>query len=115
MRPARFGRLKVDSPSPPYVVPMSWKSVSFSAINSTLPSQNAHPAGAKFPANIRISPTYGCATLGSYVSAREDALQRDAPVEHQVRLTVLMRLAAADVEGRRRRERGQVARPAVAV
>jgi len=36
---------------------MSWKSVSFSEIASSWPSQNIHPAGAKLPANILISPT----------------------------------------------------------
>jgi hypothetical protein len=36
---------------------MSWKSTSFSEMGSVAPSQNIHPAGAKFPANIRISPT----------------------------------------------------------
>jgi len=39
------------------VVPISWKSVSFSEIDSSWPSQNIQPTGAKFPANIRISPT----------------------------------------------------------
>jgi hypothetical protein len=38
---------------------MSWNSVSFSEIGRSCPSQNIQPAGAKFPANIRISPTYG--------------------------------------------------------
>ena len=33
------------------------KSTSFSEIGSGAPSQNIHPLGAKFPANIRISPT----------------------------------------------------------
>ncbi len=28
-------------------------------------SQNIHPAGAKLPANILISPTYGCAINSS--------------------------------------------------
>ena len=35
-----------------------WKSVSYSEIGNTAPLQNIHPAGAKLPANIRISPTY---------------------------------------------------------
>src|SRR6202035_3789989 len=40
---------------------ISWKRVSFSEMGSSCPSQNIHPAGAKFPPNMRISPTYGCA------------------------------------------------------
>src|SRR5436190_20322777 len=30
-------------------------------MGSNCPSQNIRPAGAKLPANMRISPTYGCA------------------------------------------------------
>src|SRR5262249_12803462 len=58
-RLCRFGRAKVFWPSPPYVVPISWNSVSFSEIGIRAPLQNAQPAGAKLPANIRISPTNG--------------------------------------------------------
>ena len=36
---------------------MRLNSVSFSEMGSVCPSQNIHPAGAKLPANIRISPT----------------------------------------------------------
>ena len=57
-RLCRSGSAKVAWPSPPYVVPIRLKSVSFSEIASSAPSQNAHPAGAKLPPNIRISPTY---------------------------------------------------------
>src|SRR3954465_16069598 len=80
--------------------------VSFSAIGSSWPLQNAQPAGAKLPPNIRISPTYG---EDMSVPAREDALQGDDPVQHQQRLAVLVRLAAADVRDRcgvERREGG---------
>src|SRR6185503_8217113 len=56
-RPRRSGSANVDCPSPPYVVPIRLNNVSYSEIGSNCPSQNIQPAGAKFPANIRISPT----------------------------------------------------------
>src|SRR5215472_13532137 len=62
-RLARLGRLKVVCPSPPYVVPIKVNKVSFSEIGSVCPWQSAHPAGAKLPANILISPTYGVPML----------------------------------------------------
>src|SRR4051812_10041782 len=105
----RFGRPKVDWPSPPYVVPISVKSVSFSAIGTSWPSQNAQPAGAKLPPNIRISPTYG---EPMSVPAREDAREGDDPVQPQQRLAVLVRLAAADVRDGRGVQR-RVEGPAV--
>jgi len=46
-------------------VPISWNSVSFSEMASKAPLQNAQPLGLKFPANILISPTYGCAIRSS--------------------------------------------------
>src|SRR6185369_15215479 len=49
---------------------MRLKSVSFSEIGNNWPSQNIQPAGAKLPANMRISPTYGCAISFSFSSAR---------------------------------------------
>ncbi len=58
-RLCRLGSAKVLCPSPPYVVPMRLNSVSYSEIGSSWPSQNIQPAGAKLPANMRISPTYG--------------------------------------------------------
>src|SRR5919201_2184601 len=109
-RPRRSGRLKVVWPSPPYVVPISTKRVSFSAIDIVDPSQNAQPFGGKFPPNIRISPTYGCATATSSVLGREDALQGHAERDRQKRLPVLVWLAAADVADRGRVEGGQAAR-----
>src|SRR3954462_4464664 len=108
MRLCRFGSAKVDCPSPPYVVPMRLNSVSFSEIDSSCPSQNAQPAGAKLPPNIRISPTYG---EPMSVPAREYALEGDDPVQHQRRLAVLVRLTAAHVgdgRGVQGRVRGRV-------
>src|ERR1041385_5485138 len=89
---------------------MRLKSVSYSEIGSNWPSQNIHPAGAKLPPNMRISPTYGCA-ISSFLSlrlAREDALQRDAEVQHEERLHVQVSLVAADVGDGRGVHRRQV-------
>ena len=58
---ARVVRLACIVNGEPYVVPINWKRVSFWEIGSNWPSQNIHPAGAKFPAKILISPTYGWA------------------------------------------------------
>src|SRR4051812_17385833 len=101
MRPCRSGSANVSWPSPPYVVPISVNSTSFSEIGMSCPWQSAQPAGAKLPANILISPTYGCAMSAP---AREDALERDAPVEDEQRLPVLVRLASARVGDHRRAE-----------
>jgi len=57
--PCRFGRAKLDLPSPPYVVPSSENSAVFCEIGISWPSHNAHPTGAKLPANMRISATNG--------------------------------------------------------
>src|ERR1041384_5266898 len=77
---------------------MSTKSVSYSEIGSSCPSQNIQPAGAKLPANILISPTYGCAISDLLLGLRrENALKRNAEVEHPKRLHVQMRLTAAHV------------------
>src|ERR1044072_5118168 len=85
---------------------MSTKSVSFSEIGKSWPSQNIQPAGAKLPANILISPTYGCAmTEVLSVRAREDADERDAEVQREERLHVEVRLAAAGVRDRCRAQR----------
>src|ERR1051326_233444 len=112
----RLGRSNVSWPSPPYVVPMSWKSTSFSAMGSVCPSQNIQPAGAKLPANILISPTYGSGIVSPPSGlGREDALERDDEVQHQVRHHVCVRLAAADVGDRRRLHRRQVGRGTVEV
>src|SRR4051794_3578146 len=76
---------------------MSWKSVSFSEMGSNWPSQNIQPAGAKLPANILISPTYGCANSFSLVLARENPLQGNTEAQCQERLHIEVRLAAADI------------------
>src|SRR5947207_15969358 len=55
----RLGKANVVCPSPPYVVPIRLKSASFWSIGIIAPLQNAHPTGAKFPANILISPING--------------------------------------------------------
>src|SRR5881409_3888989 len=106
-RPRRSGRAKVLCPSPPYVVPIRLNSVSYSEIGSSWPSQNIHPAGAKLPANIRISPTYGCAISALLGRRREDALKGDAEGQHEERLHVDMRLAPSDVADGRRQQRRQ--------
>src|SRR4051812_30413348 len=100
-RLARFGRLNVSSPSPPYVVPINWNSTSFSEIGSVCPSQNIHPFGAKFPANMRISPTYG-AMVSPLVLRGEDALQGNDEVQHEVRHHVVVRLTPAHTGHRAR-------------
>src|SRR3954467_151180 len=94
---------------------MSWKRVSFSEMGSSCPSQNIHPAGAKLPANILISPTYGCAITFGSVLRRENPLQRDAKIEHQIRHHVVMRLAAAGGRDTRRVHSGQVCHSAETV
>ena len=63
----RSGSAKVLWPSPPYVVPIRLNRVSFSEIGMGWPLQNAQPAGAKFPANILISPMKGWAMSVSSV------------------------------------------------
>src|ERR1051325_4021076 len=82
-------------------------------MGSSCPSQNIQPAGAKLPANMRISPTYGCAILPCLLCrARENALQGDTEAEDEERLHVQVGLAAADVadrsgsEGHELRRRG---------
>src|SRR3712207_3774104 len=71
------------------------------------PSQNIQPAGAKLPANILISPTYGIRVL-LLILRREDAYQGDAEGQRKEGLAVLVRLAPADVADRVGQERGQV-------
>jgi len=68
------------------------------------PLQNAHPAGAKLHARILISATNGLDI--SYLSGlrREDAEQRNDERDAQVRLHVVVRLAAAGVGDRGRRD-----------
>src|SRR5215210_3511187 len=82
---------------------MSWNRVSFSEMGSNWPSQNIQPAGAKFPANILISPTYGCAMTDLLVRRGEDALQCDAERKGEERLHVEMGLRPADIAQRVRR------------
>ena len=58
-RPRRSGRPKVVCPFPPYVVPSRANNAEFCEIAISWPLQNAQPAGAKVPPNIRISPRNG--------------------------------------------------------
>src|SRR5580693_3364321 len=94
-RPRRSGRPKVVFPSPPYVVPIRVYSASYSLIGISWPLHIAQPTGAKFQPPILISPMYGLVTGRLLVLRREDAGERDAEVQHQVRLHVVVRLAAA--------------------
>src|SRR6185503_1116416 len=89
---------------------MSWNSVSFSEIGSNCPSQNIQPAGAKLPANMRISPTYGCAIIFSLVRRREDALQRDAETQREEWLHIKVCLTTANRSYRSGIERSQTRR-----
>src|SRR2546423_7968417 len=66
-------------------------------MGSNCPSQNIQPAGAKLPANILISPTYGCAMVISLSLAWEDALKGYAEREGQKGLHVQMRLASPNI------------------
>src|SRR5215204_383522 len=96
---------------------MSWKSTSFSEMGSGCPSQNCQPLGGKLPANILISPTYGWPMVSSssfLVPRRENALEGDDKVEHQVGHHIVVRLRPAHV-GDRRRHRDQIPRRAVHV
>jgi hypothetical protein len=47
-------------------VPIKLKSAVLLAIASSDPSQSAHPSGAKFPANARISPMYDSDIAASF-------------------------------------------------
>src|SRR5260370_40200335 len=76
---------------------MRLNNVSYSEMGSNCPSQNIHPAGAKLPANILISPTYGWAMIISLVGRREYSLERDAEGQRQEGLHIQVRLAAADI------------------
>src|SRR5260370_28035525 len=96
-RPRRSGNAKVDCPSPPYVVQIKLNNVSFSEIGSNDTSQKFHPTGAKLPANILISPTYGWAMIISLVGRREYSLERDAEGQRQEGLHIQVRLTAADI------------------
>lgn len=55
--PCKFGRPNVLFPSPPKFVPSKENKAVFCEIGRSCPLQNAHPLGAKFPVNIRISAT----------------------------------------------------------
>ncbi len=81
---------------------MSVKSVSFSEIGRSWPSQNAHPGGREVAGeHPDLSDEGLCHGSGSSsVRAREDADERDAEVQRQERLHVQVRLAAADVRDR---------------
>src|SRR5829696_409737 len=95
---------------------MSWKSTSFSAMGSGCPSQNIQPLGGKLPANILISPTYGWPMVSSssfLVLRRENALEGDDEVEHQVGHHVVVRLRPAHAGDRRRHRDQRAARRVV--
>src|SRR6478672_10667188 len=85
---------------------MRLKRVSFSLIGMSWPWQSAHPAGAKLPPNILISPTYGFAIDTPLVTRRENSLERNNEIEDQIRLPVLMRLRTSKIRDRQRCERG---------
>src|SRR5919205_757948 len=90
---------------------MSVKSTSFSLMGMVWPLQKAQPAGAKLPPNILISPTYGSGILAPpLVMRREDALEGDDEVQHEVGHPVLVRLRPADVRDARGVERDEVLR-----
>src|SRR5882762_299688 len=66
-------------------------------MGSIWPSQNAQPFGAKLNGKILISATKGSAmTLLSFslVLRRENSLKRDAEIQYQIRLHVLVGLTA---------------------
>src|SRR5271169_6310294 len=54
--PGKLGRLKLVTPSPPYVVPISANSGWFCDMDSTCPWQNIQPGGAKLNATSDIEP-----------------------------------------------------------
>src|SRR5262245_37807511 len=58
---------------------MRLNSVSYSAIGSNCPSQNIQPTGAIVPANIRISPIYGCAMQLRLLLSGYDAWTGNTP------------------------------------
>jgi len=52
---------------------------SFSEIGINAPLQNAHPTGAKLPANIRISPMKGLDMVSSAPSRGVEPLDAQTP------------------------------------
>jgi len=70
-QPRRSGRAKVDVPLPPKLVPKILKREVFWSIGISCPSQNAHPLGAKFPANIVIWPMNGSTVFSCVCRAAE--------------------------------------------
>src|SRR5208282_3140658 len=103
-------------PSPPKVVPSNANSAWSWLIGRSCPAHKAQPLGAKPNAKARISPR-NCSDIAlfSYERSatddltrsgdvrsressrprRENSLQRDAPVDRQIGLQVVVRLAAA--------------------
>src|SRR5579862_341288 len=59
--PCRFGKAKLVVPLPPNCVPIIENSAVFCAMDSSCPSQDAHPTGAKLNGNGRISARNGFA------------------------------------------------------
>src|SRR5262249_7011309 len=57
--PWGLGGADVGCPLPPYMVPSREKSAVFWEMDISWPLHSAHPVGAKFPANMRISPIKG--------------------------------------------------------
>src|SRR3954447_20992814 len=101
-RPSRAGRAKFDFPSPPCVVPSSENSAVFWDIGSSCPLHHAQPLGAKLNGKIRISATNGSAIGVLLRLGGIEAEQRDDEVNSQVRLPVVVRLAAASLRDRPR-------------
>src|SRR3954465_12238031 len=94
---------------------MSWNRTSFSEIASGAPLQNIHPLGGKFPANIRISPTYGSGIwmISGSVLRGEYPLKGDDEIQHFIRHHVVVRLAAAHARDGLRRQRGEACCPTI--
>ena len=68
----RSGRAKVFWAIPRHVVPIKLKRASFSEMGTNAPLQNAHPAGAKSPPRIRISPMNGLDILNRSYSVSKN-------------------------------------------
>src|SRR4051812_40836274 len=64
-------------------------------MGSNCPSQKAQPFGAKLNGKMRISATNGSAIIFLLGRGREDSEERDDEIHTEVRLKVIMRLAAA--------------------
>ena len=62
LSPVKFGRAKLLTPSPPYVVPNSENKAVFCDMGIICPWQNAHPFGAKLYGTSNSDPRYGSIT-----------------------------------------------------